>query len=120
MSDFISQMEYAYAAADMVISRSGAMAIAELCIVRKPVVFVPNPHAAENHQTVNAMHLVNREAALMVPDAEVLNKLVPTLIQLSGNQEAQETLKKNIAKLAIDDADLVVAGDMLHTISKKA
>lgn len=120
VSDFISQMEYAYAAADMVISRSGAMAIAELCIVRKPVVFVPYPHAAENHQTVNAMHLVNREAALMVPDAEVLNKLVPTLIQLSGNQEAQETLKKNIAKLAIDDADLVVAGDMLHTISKKA
>ncbi len=73
--DFITQMEYAFAAADIVISRSGAMAIAELCIVKKPVIFVPYPFAAEDHQTVNAKQLVNNNAAIMVSDREAKQKL---------------------------------------------
>jgi UDP-N-acetylglucosamine--N-acetylmuramyl-(pentapeptide) pyrophosphoryl-undecaprenol N-acetylglucosamine transferase len=72
VSDFITQMEYAYAAADIVISRSGAMAVAELCMVKKPVVFVPYPFAAEDHQTVNAKTLVNKGAAQMITDGEAL------------------------------------------------
>ncbi len=68
VGDFISKMEYAYAAADVVVSRSGAMSIAELCVVKKPVVFVPFPFAAEDHQTVNARNLVNKNAGLMVKD----------------------------------------------------
>src|SRR5690606_1171951 len=72
---FINEMEYAYAAADVVISRAGAMAIAELSVMRKPVVFVPYPFAAEDHQTVNARHLVEKQAALMVTDKEAAGKL---------------------------------------------
>ncbi|TAL43724.1 MAG: undecaprenyldiphospho-muramoylpentapeptide beta-N-acetylglucosaminyltransferase, partial [Chitinophagaceae bacterium] len=74
VNDFIIQMEYAYAAADMVISRAGAIAISELCVVKKPVLFVPYPFAAEDHQTVNAMSLVKRNAALMVKDNEAMVK----------------------------------------------
>ena len=73
VNDFINQMEYAYAAADMVISRSGAMAIAELCVMKKPVVFVPFPFAAEDHQTVNAQNLVNKNAGIMIKDSEALD-----------------------------------------------
>jgi UDP-N-acetylglucosamine--N-acetylmuramyl-(pentapeptide) pyrophosphoryl-undecaprenol N-acetylglucosamine transferase len=68
VNEFITQMEYAYAAADIVVARSGAMTVAELCVARKPVLFVPYPFAAEDHQTVNAMQLVNKNAALMVKD----------------------------------------------------
>ena len=83
---FINQMEYAYAAADMVISRSGAMTVAELCVVKKPVLFVPYPFAAEDHQTVNAKYLVDREAAMMVKDSEALDKVVPMILELSKDE----------------------------------
>jgi UDP-N-acetylglucosamine--N-acetylmuramyl-(pentapeptide) pyrophosphoryl-undecaprenol N-acetylglucosamine transferase len=78
VNDFITQMEYAYAAADVVISRSGAMSIAELCVMKKPVVFVPFPHAAEDHQTVNAQKLVSKNAGLLITDEEAQDKLVST------------------------------------------
>ena len=73
-------MEYAYTAADMVISRSGAMAIAELCVMKKPVMFVPYPFAAEDHQTVNAQNLVNKKAAIMIKDDKAIDQLVPSII----------------------------------------
>jgi UDP-N-acetylglucosamine--N-acetylmuramyl-(pentapeptide) pyrophosphoryl-undecaprenol N-acetylglucosamine transferase len=92
VNDFITQMEKGYAAADLVISRSGAMAIAELCLVKKPVLFVPYPHAAEDHQTVNAMNLVNRNAALMVKDSDAVTELVPAIIALARNEEKQNEL----------------------------
>ena len=117
-SDFITQMEDAYAAADLVISRSGAMAIAELCIVKKPVVFVPYPHAAEDHQTANAKTLVNKQAAKMIKDSEALEMLVPLVLKLANNNELQEELKSNIGKLAIKDADERVAGEILKIINK--
>ncbi len=94
VNDFITQMEYAYAAGDVVISRSGAMAIAELCVVKKPVVFVPFPFAAEDHQTVNAKHLVDRNAGILIKDNEAMNKLITTVISLSKDQQKQNELKE--------------------------
>lgn len=117
-NDFITQMEYAYAAADVVVSRSGAMAIAELCVVAKPVVFVPFPHAAEDHQTVNAQNLVNKRAGLMIKDSEATEKLVPTVIELLKDEQKQNELKKNISALAITNADDIVAGKVLEKIGK--
>ena len=118
VSDFITQMEYAYAAADLVISRSGAMAIAELCVQQKPVVFVPYPFAAEDHQAVNAQSLVNKSAGIMIKDNEALDKLVATIIDLSKQEQKQNELKNNIAKLAVTNADEIIAKEILNTIGK--
>jgi len=109
-------MEYAYAAADIVVARAGAMTVAELCVVKKPVLFVPYPFAAEDHQTVNAMQLVNGKAAMMIKDAEAPGKLVPLTIELAKNESLQEEMKKNIASLAITDADKVIAEEILKAI----
>lgn len=112
-NDFITQMEYAYAAADTVVARAGAMTVAELCVAKKPVVFVPYPFAAEDHQTVNAMALVNKNAALIVKDSETKEKLVNTAIALAKDENKQETLRKNIAALAITNADTRIAEEIL-------
>lgn len=117
VNDFITQMENAYAAADVVISRAGAIAIAEICLVAKPAVFVPYPHAAEDHQTVNAMHLVNKNAALMVKDSEAKEKLVNTIIALANDEGKQTKLIQNIKPLGVSDADVVVATEVLKLIS---
>ena len=116
-NDFITQMEYAFAAADIVISRSGAMAIAELCIVKKPVIFVPYPFAAEDHQTVNAKQLVEKNAAIMVSDKEAKQELVKVLIELAANEDKQNELKNNIGKLAVTNADEQVAKEILSIIN---
>jgi UDP-N-acetylglucosamine--N-acetylmuramyl-(pentapeptide) pyrophosphoryl-undecaprenol N-acetylglucosamine transferase len=113
---FINQMEYAYAAADMVVSRSGAMTVAELCVVKKPVLFVPYPFAAEDHQTVNAKQLVSKNAALMVKDSEALDKVVPMIIELAKDENKQNELRNNIGKLAITDADKRIADEILKTL----
>jgi len=115
-NEFITQMDCAYAAADVVISRSGAMAIAELCVARKPVLFVPYPYAAEDHQTVNAQSLVNKNAALMVKDNEALDKVVPAIIELANDDNKQAELIKNIGRLAITDADKRIAEEVLKLI----
>jgi UDP-N-acetylglucosamine--N-acetylmuramyl-(pentapeptide) pyrophosphoryl-undecaprenol N-acetylglucosamine transferase len=114
--DFLKEMEYAFAAADVVISRSGAMAIAELSILNKPTVFVPYPFAAEDHQTVNAMHLVNHHAAKMIKDSEVNEKLVMTAIELAYDLQLQQTFKTNIGKLAMQDVDATIAQEILSKI----
>jgi UDP-N-acetylglucosamine--N-acetylmuramyl-(pentapeptide) pyrophosphoryl-undecaprenol N-acetylglucosamine transferase len=116
VSDFITEMEKGYAAADMVISRAGAMAKAELCVVRKPVLFVPFPFAAEDHQTVNAMNLVEKHAALMVKDSEAMNKVVPTIIELAKDEQKQNELKQNIGKYAVINADEHIAKEILKSI----
>ena len=113
-SDFVSHMEYAFAAADVVISRSGAMSIAELCVAAKPVVFVPFPFAAEDHQTVNAQHLVDRDAGLLIRDSDAKNTLVPTALNLSKDKAKLETLKTNIGRLAITDAADRIAREILN------
>lgn len=113
---FINQMEYAYAAADMVVARSGAMTVAELCVVKKPVLFVPYPFAAEDHQTVNAKQLVNKNAALMVNDNEALDKVVPMIIELAKDENRQAELKRNIGALGITNADKRIAEEILKTL----
>ena len=115
-NDFIPQMEIAFAAADVVISRSGAMSIAELCVAKKPVVFVPFPHAAEDHQTANAQHLVNRKAGLLVKDSEAKDRLVTTAIALSRDKDLQQELKENIGRLAVTDAADRIAQQVLTAI----
>ncbi|MBS1919450.1 MAG: undecaprenyldiphospho-muramoylpentapeptide beta-N-acetylglucosaminyltransferase [Bacteroidetes bacterium] len=117
VSDFITQMEYAYAAADIVVSRSGAMTVAELCVAKKPVLFVPYPFAAEDHQTVNAMQLVNKKAALIVKDNAVNEKLIPMIIDLAKDENKQNELKKNISALAITDADKKIAEEILKILA---
>ena len=116
VNDFIQDMDKAYAAADVVISRAGAMSVAELCVAKKPVVFVPYPLAAEDHQTVNAKYLVDRDAALMVKDSEVNAKLFGTIIKLATDEALQEKLKINIAKHAVTNADEVIAKEILASI----
>jgi len=117
VNDFITDMEKAYAAADIVISRAGAMSVAELCVAKKPVVFVPFPHAAEDHQTVNAQHLVNKQAALLIKDNEAKEKLIATVMALAINEQLQTELKINISSLAITNADEVIAKEILKVIS---
>lgn len=118
VNDFITQMEMAYAAADVVVSRSGAMSIAELCVAKKPVVFVPFPFAAEDHQTVNAQNLADKNAGLVIKDSEAKEKLVTTVIDLIKNEAQAQMLKENIAKLAVTDADKRIAGKVLELVDK--
>ena len=115
---FIDQMEYAYAAADVVISRSGAMTVSEMCALGKPAIFVPFPFAAEDHQTSNAMSLVNKNAALIVPDAEVKSGLFPCLLRLINDEKKMQELRSNISKLANLNADEVISTAILKEIKK--
>ena len=115
-NDFITKMEYAYAAADIVIARSGAMTVAELCVVKKPVLFIPYPFAAEDHQAVNAQSLVNKNAALMVKDSEATEKAVTMIIELSKDERKQKELEKNIGSLAIANADELIADKIIKLI----
>lgn len=114
-NQFISKMEYAYAAADIVVSRSGSV-LYELCAVKKPVIFVPYPHATEDHQTVNAQNLVDKHAAMMIPDIEVMSKLVVAVITLTNNKAEQELLKENIGRLSITNADEKIATEILNML----
>ena len=116
VGDFIKDMDKAYAAADVVVSRSGAMSVSELCAAKKAVVFVPFPFAAEDHQTANAQYLVNKDAAIMVRDNEAQGKLFGTVTSLLFNEQRQEELKTNIAKLAVTNADEVIATQILEAI----
>lgn len=112
VNTFINQMEYAYAAADLVISRSGAMAIAELCVMKKAVIFVPFPYAAEDHQTANAQNLVNKNAGIMIKDSEALEQLIPAALALSMDEQKQQELMQHIAKLATVNADEIIAAEI--------
>lgn len=114
--DFIGRMDLAYAAADVVISRSGAMAVTELCIAARPVIFVPFPYAAEDHQTSNARRLVDNRAAMMIRDEEVSEELVPRLLQLMNDEGLKSEFRENIKKLAVTDADSVIAREILNDL----
>ncbi|MEO6537675.1 MAG: undecaprenyldiphospho-muramoylpentapeptide beta-N-acetylglucosaminyltransferase [Ferruginibacter sp.] len=116
VNDFITQMDYAYAAADIVISRSGAMATAELCVAKKPVVFVPYPFAAEDHQTANAKALVNKHAAEMIKDSDAFHQLVPAVIRLTKDEVLQKKLIENIGKMAVYNADTIIAKAILDSL----
>ena len=113
---FIDRMELAYAAADVVVARSGAMTIAELSVVGKASVFVPYPFAAEDHQAMNAMALVKQDAALMVRDADVHSRLMETVLALIKDDKKIQELQINILKNGNTKADETIAREILKEI----
>ena len=117
-SDFIQRMDLAYAVADVVVSRSGASSVSELCAANKATIFVPSPNVAEDHQTHNAMALVRKDAAMIIKDIEAPEKLLGTACELLSNPEKIETLEQNIAKLAKTDAAMTIAKEVYTAIGK--
>ena len=115
-SDFIKRMDLAYAVADVVISRSGASSVSELCAAEKAVIFVPSPNVAEDHQTHNAMALVNKDAALLVRDSEAQEKLMAEACALIENPEKIALLEKNISRLALRDAAMTIADEIYKIV----
>ncbi|WP_373802977.1 undecaprenyldiphospho-muramoylpentapeptide beta-N-acetylglucosaminyltransferase [Bacteroides heparinolyticus] len=118
VTDFIKDMAQAYAAADLVISRAGAGSISEFCLLHKPVILVPSPNVAEDHQTQNALALVNKGAAIFVKDAEANEKLLPTALETVTNAEKLKSLSENIAALALPDSTTIIAKEVLKLIKK--
>ena len=116
--DFISRMDLAYSAADIVVSRAGAIAISELCIAGKPLMLVPLPTAAEDHQTRNALALSKQDAAVFIPDAELENKLAPELIALINNEQKQLMMKKNIREFARPDATEKIVDEVIKLLER--
>ena len=111
--EFLQKMDLAYAAADVIISRAGAGTIAELFVIKKPVILVPSPNVAEDHQTKNALALVKNEAAILVKDSEAEGKLIDVALQLLGDEMKCAKLSENIGKMALPDADEVIAAEVL-------
>lgn len=99
-SDFITRMDYAYAAADLIISRAGASSISELCLLGKPVILIPSPNVAEDHQTKNALALVNKDAAILVADKDAEKELVTKALEVVHDDQQLALMSLNIAKLA--------------------
>lgn len=118
VTDFISDMATAYSAADLVISRAGAGSISEFCLLQKPVILVPSPNVAEDHQTKNALALVDKNAALYVKDAEARERLLDKAIDAVGQPELLKNLSKNIVKLAFTDSANVIAKEVLKLAEK--
>jgi UDP-N-acetylglucosamine--N-acetylmuramyl-(pentapeptide) pyrophosphoryl-undecaprenol N-acetylglucosamine transferase len=116
---FISRMDLAYGVADVIVSRAGAITISELCIVGKPVILVPSPNVAEDHQTHNAASLVSRDAALMIPDAEAVEKLVDRMLKLMDDRPERDKLSKNIRQLGIVDASKRIAEEALKILNER-
>ena len=114
--DFISRMDLAFAAADVVVSRSGASSVSELCAMGKAVIFVPSPFVAEDHQTHNAMALVRRDAAMLVKDNEAVDELMPTAIGLLKNTERRSILEKNAEAMALRNAAQTICDEVYKLI----
>jgi UDP-N-acetylglucosamine--N-acetylmuramyl-(pentapeptide) pyrophosphoryl-undecaprenol N-acetylglucosamine transferase len=117
---FIKEMDKAYAAADIVISRAGAIAISELCISGKPSILVPSPNVAEDHQTKNALALSTREAAIFVKDAEASEKLIETAIALAKNKDEQIKLAANISSMAMHNSAALIAAQVFGLTKNKS
>jgi UDP-N-acetylglucosamine--N-acetylmuramyl-(pentapeptide) pyrophosphoryl-undecaprenol N-acetylglucosamine transferase len=115
---FINRMDYAYAAANIIISRAGAGTISELCLVGKPVILIPSPNVAEDHQTRNAKALSDREAALLIPDDQAVVSLVNEAIKLISDKTVRRILSENIVKLADRDADIRIAEEVFKLAGK--
>ena len=116
-SDFIGRMDLAYAAADVVISRAGASSVSELCAAHKATIFIPSPNVAEDHQTHNAMALVKRDAALLVRDAEAVEKMMPAALELLKDPARIAALEENAGKMELPDAAGKIA-DGIYSLVK--
>lgn len=118
ITEFIKNMDDAYAAADLVISRAGAGSISEFCLLRKPVILVPSPNVAEDHQTKNALALVSRDAALYVKDSEAIHNLIPVALDTVRDDKKLKSLSENIATLALPDSANIIAKEVLKLIKE--
>jgi UDP-N-acetylglucosamine--N-acetylmuramyl-(pentapeptide) pyrophosphoryl-undecaprenol N-acetylglucosamine transferase len=118
VTQFITRMDLAYSIADFIVSRAGALSISELCVVGKPAILIPSPNVSEDHQTKNAMALVNQNAALFVADKDAKISLFSTISDLMNNSELQNNLSQNILKLAKTDAAKQIA-DIVDDIKRK-
>jgi len=119
LNEFIARMDLAYAAADIIISRAGAISVSELCLIQKPTVLVPSPNVAEDHQTKNAMALVNKHAAVLVKDVDAKKNLIAKTIELLGNEANLKQLSEAIAQLGKPNASAMIV-DELEKINKLA
>lgn len=115
---FINRMDYAYAAADIIVSRAGAGTISELCLIGKPVILVPSPNVAEDHQTKNAKALSEKEAAVLITDDQAIKTLVNEAIKLVSDKTKRVVLSENILKMAYRDADIRIAEEVLKLAGK--
>lgn len=116
---FLKRMDLAYACADLVVARAGAGTISELCLLGKAVVLVPSPNVAEDHQTKNAMALVNKQAAVMIKDSEVIEQLGEVMNRLLQNDQERNNLSEHILTLAMKDSDEVIAKEILQIVNCK-
>jgi UDP-N-acetylglucosamine--N-acetylmuramyl-(pentapeptide) pyrophosphoryl-undecaprenol N-acetylglucosamine transferase len=116
--EFIKEMDEVYSVADIIISRAGATSISELCVVGKPAIFVPSPNVAEDHQTKNAMALVNKKAALMVKDMDMEKDIVEVLDRVLKDEELRKEMSTNIKQLGIVDADERIVNEVLKIVKK--
>jgi UDP-N-acetylglucosamine--N-acetylmuramyl-(pentapeptide) pyrophosphoryl-undecaprenol N-acetylglucosamine transferase len=119
VSDFITRMDLAYAAADVVISRAGASSVSELCLVGKAAVLVPSPNVAEDHQTKNAMALVNEGAAILVKDHEASSKLISKALELFTDASLRTSLEVKISQLATPNSADLIAGEILKLVQQR-
>lgn len=120
VTEFISNMPAAYTAATLVVSRAGAGSISELELLGKPCILVPSPNVAEDHQTKNAMALVKRDAAVMIPDAEASEKLIDTVLDLASDKERLQSMSTNIRKLALHDSDNKIADEVERILKENS
>jgi UDP-N-acetylglucosamine--N-acetylmuramyl-(pentapeptide) pyrophosphoryl-undecaprenol N-acetylglucosamine transferase len=118
--DFISRMDLAYAVADIIVSRAGASSISELCLVQKPAILIPSPNVAEDHQTKNAMALVEKNAAILIKDAAARHELPIQLIALLKDEDRQAKLIGELKKLALPNAAITIAQEAIKLAEKKA
>jgi UDP-N-acetylglucosamine--N-acetylmuramyl-(pentapeptide) pyrophosphoryl-undecaprenol N-acetylglucosamine transferase len=114
--DFLKEIDLAYAAADVIVSRAGALSISELTIVGKPVILVPSPNVAEDHQTKNAMALVDRDAAILIKDQEAPEKMIDSAIELVNDKNRKERLQVNIKKMALKDATENIVDEIIKLV----
>ncbi|MCR4583342.1 MAG: undecaprenyldiphospho-muramoylpentapeptide beta-N-acetylglucosaminyltransferase [Prevotella sp.] len=119
VTDFITDMGIAYKAADLVISRAGASSISEFCLIGKPVILVPSPNVAEDHQTKNALALANREAAIYVKDAEAPSQLLQLAIDTVNDPQKLQSLSENVLKLALPDSANIIAKEVIRLAEEK-
>jgi UDP-N-acetylglucosamine--N-acetylmuramyl-(pentapeptide) pyrophosphoryl-undecaprenol N-acetylglucosamine transferase len=117
--EFLNKMDMAYAAADVIISRAGAGTIAELCIIKKPVILVPSPNVAEDHQTKNALALVKNNAAILITDRSAEDALVVEALNLLKDENRRKVLSENIGKMALPDADNIIAKQIFNLTRKE-
>ena len=114
VTDFITDMGSAYRAADLVISRAGASSISEFCLIGKPVILVPSPNVAEDHQTKNALALSTRDAAIYIKDAEAPEILLQTAIDTVNDDAKLKSLSENVLKLALPDSANIIAKEVIN------